>query len=216
MSIFHKHTAEFTRKSKGHRYLLDVHGWQQVRRNRWETWSCEVAQTLMNSPHDEERRRHMTHTDTAWKRSSEHQEKPSRETQVRGYLHRCHVVEGIVQLLAYCFVLELLSIQFVWRSEVDRKFNQVPRTAGAQKAGGETRGRWAWRGEGGKEGGKEKTNIGKVFWKGLSITETNIWFSLRLLSGVLSAEVCLTVAVNLWCVVVHRKLLTHKQAAEGL
>lgn len=64
-----------------------------------------------------------------------------------------HVVEGMVQLLANGFVLELLSIQFVWRSEVDPKVQ-----AGAEKSGrGETRGRWqARRGKGGKGEDKQR------------------------------------------------------------
>lgn len=75
---------------------------------------------------------------------------PGKEKQrdaARACLQRCHVVESMVQLLANGFVLELLSIQFIWRSEVDRKFKQVPRTAGAQKTGGETRGRRREEGE---------------------------------------------------------------------
>lgn len=37
------------------------------------------------------------------------------------HLQRCHVIEGMVQLLTNGLVLQLLSIQFIWRSEVDRK-----------------------------------------------------------------------------------------------
>lgn len=64
------------------------------------------------------------------------QREPKQRDVARGHLQRCHVVEGMVQLLANGFVLELLSIQFIWRSEVDGRFKQVPRTAGAQTAGG--------------------------------------------------------------------------------
>ncbi|TDH08521.1 hypothetical protein EPR50_G00098470 [Perca flavescens] len=38
----------------------------------------------------------------------------------------------MVQLLTNGLVLELLSIQFIWRSEVDRKYRQVPGTAATQ------------------------------------------------------------------------------------
>lgn len=38
----------------------------------------------------------------------------------------------MVQLLTNGLVLQLLSIQFIWRSEVDRKCRQVPRTAATQ------------------------------------------------------------------------------------
>lgn len=36
-------------------------------------------------------------------------------------LQRSHVIEGMVQLLADGLILQLLSVQFVWRSEVGRK-----------------------------------------------------------------------------------------------
>lgn len=39
----------------------------------------------------------------------------------------------MVQLLTNGLVLELLSIQFIWRSEVDRKCRQVPSTAATKK-----------------------------------------------------------------------------------
>lgn len=38
----------------------------------------------------------------------------------------------MVQLLTNGLVLQLLSIQFIWRSEVDRKCRQVPRAAATQ------------------------------------------------------------------------------------
>lgn len=38
----------------------------------------------------------------------------------------------MVQLLTNGLVLQLLSIQFIWRSEVDRKCRQVSRTAATQ------------------------------------------------------------------------------------
>lgn len=50
----------------------------------------------------------------------------------RGHLQRCHVIEGMVQLLTNGFVLQLLSIQFIWRPEVDRKCRQVSKTAATQ------------------------------------------------------------------------------------
>lgn len=78
----------------------------------------------------------------------------------RGHLQRCHVVEGMVQLLTNGFVLELLSIQFIWRSEVDRKFRQVPKHSGNTKTGEGMREMAVKRG-----GRKEKTNIGKDLLK---------------------------------------------------
>lgn len=48
------------------------------------------------------------------------------------HLQRRHVIEGMVQLLANGLVLQLLSIQFIWRSEVDRKYRQVSGTAATQ------------------------------------------------------------------------------------
>lgn len=138
----------------------------------------------MDSPHDEERRRHMIHRQQHGRNENRAQNtglgKAKQRDTARGHLHRCHVVEGMVQLLANGFVLELLSIQFIWRSEVDRKFKQVPRTAGAQEAGGEARGRWRRR----RGGRKEKTNIGEGSEKDcVDNRETNIWFSLRLPGG---------------------------------
>lgn len=47
-------------------------------------------------------------------------------------LQRCHVIEGMVQLLANGLVLQLLSIQFIWTPEVDKKQRQVPTTAATQ------------------------------------------------------------------------------------
>lgn len=38
----------------------------------------------------------------------------------------------MVQLLTNGLVLQLLSIQFIWGSEVDRKYRQVSRTAATQ------------------------------------------------------------------------------------
>lgn len=43
------------------------------------------------------------------------------------HLQRCHVIEGMVQLLTNGLVLQLLSIQFIWRSEVDSRYRQVAR-----------------------------------------------------------------------------------------
>lgn len=51
----------------------------------------------------------------------------------REHLQRCHVIEGMVQLLTNGLVLELLSIQFIWRSEVDRKRRQVSSAVATQK-----------------------------------------------------------------------------------
>lgn len=56
-----------------------------------------------------------------------------REREMRGrqrercqsILQRCHVIESMVQLLTNGLVLQLLSIQFIWKSEVDRKYRQV-------------------------------------------------------------------------------------------
>lgn len=96
--------------------------------------------------------------------------KAKQRDTARGHLHRCHVVEGMVQLLANGFVLELLSIQFIWRSEVDRKFKQVPRTAGAQEAGGEARGRWRRR----REGGRRRQTLVRVLKRTVLITERPI------------------------------------------
>lgn len=79
------------------------------------------------------------------------------------FLQRCHVVEGIVQLLTNGFVLELLSVQFVCRSEVDRTFNPVPRTAGARKSRRGNERQMAVKKGGREGGGREKTNIGQVF-----------------------------------------------------
>ncbi len=60
-------------------------------------------------------------------------EKGKREAERdREHLQRRHVIEGMVQLLANGFVLQLLSIQFIWRPEVNRKCRQVPRTAATQ------------------------------------------------------------------------------------
>lgn len=56
----------------------------------------------------------------------------SRERQMSEHLQRCHVIEGMVQLLTNRLVLQLLSVQFIWRSEVDRKYRQVSGTAATQ------------------------------------------------------------------------------------
>lgn len=88
-----------------------------------------MAQTLMDSLRDDERRRrHMIRTQQHGRH--ENREYGTRRSKATGDakrgLQRCHVVEGIVQLLANGFVLELLGVQFVWRSEVDREVGQVP------------------------------------------------------------------------------------------
>lgn len=79
------------------------------------------------------------------------------------HLQRCHVIEGMVQLLTNGLVLQLLSIQFIWRSEVDRKYRQVSRTAAtqtSQKQDERVRDRWRQRAEGGRRGQKK---IGQAF-----------------------------------------------------
>lgn len=190
--------------------------YKEVRRSRWQTWSCENGTDFNGFSAWRGEEAHDTHTDTAWKawkRSSGHQEKQSRETPAGGYLQRCHVVEGIVQLLANCFVLELLSVQFVWRSEVNRKFNRAPRAAGARKS----RRRNEAMKKGGREGGKEKTNIGEVFWKALLIAKRPI---AGLVCGSSAGfwamksvwQLLWIYSAWLW----NRTLPTHKQAAEGL
>lgn len=51
----------------------------------------------------------------------------------RRRLKRCHVIEGMVQLLANGLVLQLLSIQLVWRSQRSTaEYRQVARTAATQ------------------------------------------------------------------------------------
>ena len=59
----------------------------------------------------------------------EKMERQDREGEAREHLQRRHVIEGMVQLLANGLVLQLLSIQLIWRSEVDRKRRQGPNTA---------------------------------------------------------------------------------------
>lgn len=49
------------------------------------------------------------------------------------HLQRCHVIEGMVQLLTNGLVLELLSIQLIWRSKVTKKYRQVSRTAATHR-----------------------------------------------------------------------------------
>lgn len=39
-------------------------------------------------------------------------------------LQRSHVIEGMVQLLTNGFVLQLLSIQLVWRADVNSKYSR--------------------------------------------------------------------------------------------
>lgn len=58
--------------------------------------------------------------------------KRQKKTDMSEHLQRCHVIEGMVQLLTNGLVLQLLSVQFVWRPEVDRKCRQVSRTAATQ------------------------------------------------------------------------------------
>lgn len=55
-----------------------------------------------------------------------------RVTEISENLQRCHIIEGMVQLLTNGLVLQLLSIQFIWRSEVNRRYRQVSRTAAKQ------------------------------------------------------------------------------------
>lgn len=172
MSTFQKHLEELPAESKGGRSLPDARRRRQAWRNRWQTWRREVARTLMGSPHEGVRRKAHDSQTAAWKawkqRSGHGKSRAARRRPARGRLQRCHVVEGMVQLLANGFVLELLSIQFVWRSEVDRKFKQVPRTAGARKAGKETRGRWQR--EEGWEGRRRQTLV-RFPDRGLTITK---------------------------------------------
>lgn len=77
---------------------------------------------------DEESRQFKTQDRRREVRGSERE----KESQMSGHLQRCHVIEGMVQLLTNGLVLQLLSIQFIWRSEVDRKCRQVSRTAATQ------------------------------------------------------------------------------------
>lgn len=58
--------------------------------------------------------------------------KRQKKTDMSEHLQRCHAIEGMVQLLTNGLVLQLLSVQFVWRPEVDRKCRQVSRTAATQ------------------------------------------------------------------------------------
>lgn len=69
-------------------------------------------------------------------------------------LERSHVIEGMVQLLTNGLVLQLLSIQFIWRSEADRQVWRTAATQTSQKAGR----------EGGEraEGGRGKTKRNEV------------------------------------------------------
>lgn len=85
--------------------------------------------------------------------------KSERQSNDRGHLQGCHVIEGMVQLLANGLVLQLLSIQFIWRSEVDRKRRQVPRTAATRKSEMRMRDRWEVQ----SRRRKEKTKIGQAF-----------------------------------------------------
>lgn len=162
----------------------------------------------MDSPHDEERRRHMIHRQQHGRNEHRAQNtglgKAKQRDTARGHLHRCHVVEGMVQLLANGFVLELLSIQFIWRSEVDRKFKQVPRTAGAQEAGGEARGRWRRR----REGGRRRQTLVRVLKDCVDNRETNIWFSLRLPGGLGARKTVWQSCES--APTLHRTLPTHK------
>lgn len=75
------------------------------------------------------------------------------ERQRESGLQRCHVIEGMVQLLTNGLVLQLLSIQFVWRSEVDRKYRQRHKQAKSRTG---MRDRWRQRAEGGREGREDK------------------------------------------------------------
>lgn len=52
------------------------------------------------------------------------QMKSEKSRSVSEHLQRCHVIEGMVQLLTNGLVLQLLSIQFIWRSEVDSKYRR--------------------------------------------------------------------------------------------
>lgn len=78
------------------------------------------------------------------------------------HLQRCHVIEGMVQLLTNGLVLQLLSIQFIWRSEVDRKCREVKRTATTQRSQKQSRNERQR--EVKRRGRKERTNKnGSVF-----------------------------------------------------
>lgn len=70
----------------------------------------------------------------------------------------------MVQLLTNGLVLELLSVQFIWRSEGDRKYRQVSRTAATEtsrKAGHRMRDRWRKKEQ--REEGEDKNKIGQAF-----------------------------------------------------
>lgn len=78
------------------------------------------------------------------------------------HLQRRHVIEGMVQLLTNGLVLQLLSVQFVWRSEVDRKDRQVSGTAATQTSQKQEKSERQM--EAKSRGRKEKTKkIGQAF-----------------------------------------------------
>lgn len=80
-------------------------------------------------------------------------------------LQRCHVIEGMVQLLANGLVLQLLSIQFIWTPEVDKKQRQVPTTAATQasrKQESRARDRWRQRAEGERKRQKNRSAFLKM------------------------------------------------------
>lgn len=91
-----------------------------------------------------------------------HRSEKQRERKMPEHLQRCHVIEGMVQLLTNGLVLQLLSIQFIWRSEVDRKYRQVSGTAATQASRKAGRKRET---NGGKEQREEKTKkkLGQTF-----------------------------------------------------
>lgn len=115
------------------------------------------------SADDEKRRRHMIHRKTNGRTENKNRARDRRSKNrgaARGHLQRCHVVEGMVQLLTNGFVLELLSIQFIWRSEVDRKFRQVPKQGRDTKTGEGMRDRWRRKRE---EGGRRRQTSVRIF-----------------------------------------------------
>lgn len=67
----------------------------------------------------------------------------------------------MVQLLTNGFVLQLLSVQFIWRSEVNRQCRQVPRTATTQTSKKQDKNERQM--EAKSRGRKEKTKIGQAF-----------------------------------------------------
>lgn len=105
--------------------------------NTREGESCKVGNNFFLIHHFLHRkmgRRHIQY-DPQWGYEFKAQDRKGkagggRQRNVSQHLQRCHVIEGVVQLLTNGFVLQLLSVQFVWRPEVDRKYRQVVRDSG--------------------------------------------------------------------------------------